>query len=554
MTNPEYLNSSFMGHRDKWTAFLSNLRFLVIDEMHEYRGLFGSNMALSLRRFFLLFNRLGAAPRIFLSTATCDNPQEHARNLTGRNVSVVSARNALRPRRHFLFVQPEIPDYQYRQFLQVRIERVALAALARDLQILIFCPSKRFLGEANRRCKARANELGYGSELVEEFHADRDANDKRRIQQKIKDGKIKVVFTTNALELGLDIGGLDGVVMAGFPSNIMSAWQQVGRAGRGWQRDSFVLFYAMNDPIDRFFVNNIDDFLNKPMDQIVVNPDNDELIEKHLASLADESNGILREEDEKIFGSVLYNKALSDNSRSEKGSTPQYALSTKLRGGIGTSYDLKLKRGKNKKLGQISEMRRFREAYNGAMFTFAGRKYRIQSTEADAVVMDDCDQHLSTRPYFYTNIYQNPALSGLAYDDIEISYGTLNFSQNLTGYRLINERTGEEKFNEYAGPGHNQYGLHAVWFNVPNNDIGKRGIGALENLFRVGAMFVIPADRFDTSTWSKYGESITAYYYENYEGGIGLARKLFETWPIALRKGIEIAENLQLPDVLPELY
>ena len=543
MTNPEYLNASFMGHRDKWTSFLSNLSFLVIDEMHEYRGLFGSNMALSLRRFFLLLHRLGASPRVFLSTATCENPKEHARNLTGRNVYDESASDALRPRRHFLFVQPDIPDYDYRRFLQFRIERVALAALAQDLQILIFCPSKRFLAEANRHCKAKADELGYGSDLVEEFHADRGADDKRHIQKRIKDGKIKVVFTTNALELGLDIGGLDGVVMAGFPSNIMSAWQQVGRAGRGWDQESFVLFYAMNDPIDRFFVNNIDDFLNRPMDQLVVNPDNDELIEKHLASLAVETSGRLQEEDVEVLGSVFYNKAVHDNARPEKGSTPQVPLSRKLRGGIGASYDLKIKQGKDKKIGQISEMRRFREAYNGAVFTFAGRKYRIQSTEADAVILGDCDQYLSSRPYFYTNIYQNPALSGLAYGDFEVSYGTLNFSLNFSGYKLVNERTGEEKFNEYSGPGHNQYGLHAVWFNVPQCNIGRQGIGALENLFRVGAMFVIPADRFDTSTWSKQGETVTSYYYENYEGGIGLARKLFDTWPTALKKGIEVAEK-----------
>ena len=544
MTNPEYLNASFMGHRDKWVSYLRNLRFLVVDEMHEYRGLFGSNMALSLRRFFLLLHRLGSSPRVFLSTATCENPKEHAINLTGRkNVCDESARDALRPRRHFLFVQPDIPDYDYRRFLQMRIERVALAALSQDLQILIFCPSKRFLGEANRHCKARANELGYGSDLVEEFHADRDADDKRRIQKRIKDGEIKIVFTTNALELGLDIGGLDGVVMAGFPSNVMSAWQQVGRAGRGWDQDSFVLFYAMNDPIDRFFVNNIDDFLNKPMDQLVVNPDNDELIEKHLASLAVETDGRLGQEDADILGSVLYSKAVKENARPERGSTPQVPLSRKLRGGIGASYDLKLKRGKDKKVGQISEMRRFREAYNGAVFTFAGRKYRIQSTEADAVILDECDQYLNTRPYFYTNIYQNPALSGLAYGDFEVSYGTLNFSLNFTGYRLVNERTGEERFNEYSGPGHNQYGLHAVWFNVRRDDMGRRGIGALENLLRVGAMFVIPADRFDTSTWSKQSETVTSYYYENYEGGIGLARKLFETWPTALKKGIEVAEK-----------
>ena len=114
---------------------------------------------------------------------------------------------------------------------------------------------------------------------------------------RIKKGETRVIFTTNALELGLDVGGLDGVVLAGFPSNIMSAWQQIGRAGRGWDRDAFVLFYAMNDPIDRFFVSNISAFLHRDFDHLVVDPENSELIENHIPSLVAETGGNIRERD-----------------------------------------------------------------------------------------------------------------------------------------------------------------------------------------------------------------------------------------------------------------
>ena len=105
-------------------------------------------MALLLRRFFLHLNRIGASPRVFLSTATCANPEEHARNLTGRNVEVVSARDVLCPRRHFIFVNPEIPDFQYRDILRLRVEQAALTALDQGLQALVFCPTKRFLEES----------------------------------------------------------------------------------------------------------------------------------------------------------------------------------------------------------------------------------------------------------------------------------------------------------------------------------------------------------------------------------------------------------------------
>ena len=291
LTNPEYLNMSFLAYKEQWEVFLRNLRYVIIDEMHEYRGFFGANMALLLRRFFLHLNRIKANPRIFLSTATCANPAEHAKNLTGRDVEVISARNMFRPKRHFIFVNPAIPDFRYREIFRLRIEQAALSILANRLQALVFCPTKRFLEDALINCKRKAEEQGFNPDEISPFHADMKSDDRREIQQKIKDGEIRIVFTTNALELGLDIGGLDGVILAGFPSNIMSAWQQIGRAGRDWNKEAFVLFYAMNDPIDRFFVGNLEVFLNKPLDELVIDPSNEELIRRHLPSLAHETDG-----------------------------------------------------------------------------------------------------------------------------------------------------------------------------------------------------------------------------------------------------------------------
>ena len=538
LTNPEYLNMSFLGWKDKWAGLLSKLKFVVIDEMHEYRGFFGSNMALLLRRFFLQLERLGASPRIFLSTATCANPEEHAKNLTGRHAKVISARNILRPQRHFHFIKPEIPDHIYWQILQLRIEQAALAILNEGMQALIFCPTKRFLEDAFRKCQARANELGFDPDLLSAFHADLKNEKRQEIQQKIKSRDIRVIFTTNALELGLDVGGLDGVVLAGFPSNIMSAWQQVGRAGRGWDKDAFVFFYAMNDPIDRFFVSNVNAFLNRPFDHLVVDPNNSKLIDNHLASLIEETGGQLHESDRAILGEEFYNAANEDGGQPIKGWRPQPYLN--LRGSIGPSYTLKYG---NEELGQISEMRRFREAYLGAIFTFFGRKYRVHAHEANAVVLKDADPNLRTDASFYTALHQNQIHDGLAYGELQIFYGTLNLQINFNGYKLVEEGSEEVRDVVKSHDALYQNNLHAVWFNIPTHADNMEGIGALENLFRVGAMFVIPADRFDTSTSAKLKDGLTVYYYENYEGGIGVARKFYEVWPDVLRKGIKIAAD-----------
>ena len=538
LTNPEYLNMSFLGWREQWEKFLRRLRYIVIDEMHEYRGFFGGNMALLLRRFFLHLDRLGVSPHVFLSTATCANPAEHAKHLTGRDVEVVSARNVLRPQRHFLFVKPAIPDYQYRDILRLRVERAALTILTEGLQALVFCPTKRFLEEAFRNCQRKAADLGLDPEHISAFHADLKNEDRQDIQQKIKTGTIRVVFATNALELGLDIGGLDGVILAGFPPSIMSAWQQIGRAGRGWDKDAFVLFYAMNDPIDQFFVGNLDAFLNKPFDELVVDPANEALIENHLAPLKAETGGTVAPPDEAVLGSAFYEAAKKSGGTVPKGFRPHQRL--KMRGGIGQSFQLK--RG-SEEVGQISALRRFREAYIGAIFPFFGQKYRVHSHEENAVILADTEPHLRTEAGFYTVLSPKDIFDGFAYGEIEVYYGSQTLTTNFTGYKLVNEHTDEVISEGGTEDSLFQNDLHAFWINVPPSPDTAAGIGALEHLFRVGAMFVIPADRFDTSTYSKTSGEPTAFYYENYRGGIGVAKKLFEVWRRALEKGIEIAEH-----------
>ena len=541
LTNPEYLNMSFLAWRDQWEEFLSRLRYIVIDEMHEYRGFFGGNVALLLRRFFLHLERMGCRARVFLSTATCANPEEHARNLTGRaGIHIISARDVLQPKRHFIFVDPDIPDFRYRDILQLRVEQAALAVLREGLQCLVFCPTKRFLEDAFRNTRGEAEEDGLDPDRISAFHADLKSETRQDIQQAIKAGKVNVVFATNALELGLDIGGLDGVILAGFPASTMSAWQQIGRAGRGWDKDAFVLFYAMNDPIDRFFVGNLDTFLNRPFDELVVDPSNQQLIENHLPALSHETGGKLLAADEVVLGPTFYSVASEKMGKPIPGYTPHPNMN--LRGGLGRSF--KLKRGKEE-IGQISAIRCFREAYIGAVFTFFGHRYRIHAHEESAVVLADAEPHEKTEAGFFNVVTVRQVHSGFAYGPVQALYGSLDIVMNYTGYRVIDERTGEQKSTGGSAAAHFENNLHAFLLNVPALYPAESGaVGALEHLIRVGAMFVIPADRFDTSTYSKPGEDPAAiFYYENYSGSIGVAKKLAQVWPTALEKGIEVAES-----------
>ena len=541
LTNPEYLNMAFLGWRNQWEDFLRNLKYLIIDEMHEYRGYFGSNVALLLRRFFLYLDSIGANPRVFLSTATCENPEEHANNLTGRKVELVSARKVLSPKRHFLFVNPDVPDYRRRDIIQLRVEQAALTVINQGLQVLVFCPTKRFIEETLTKCWAMAKKNKIDPDSISAYHADMYSSEKRRIQRKIKSGSISVVFTTNALELGIDIGGLDGVILAGFPPNVMSAWQQIGRAGRGWDKEAFVLFYAMNDPIDQFFVGNLAAFLDKKLDALVADPNNEGLIEKHLPSLTEETNANLPASAKNIIGPAFYDTAKKNPGRpSRRRFRRKPQIDLQIRGSFGKSYDLKFD---DKKIGQISEMRLFREAYLGAIFTFFGKKYTVHAHEENAVVLTEAENHLKTEPSFYTKLVQLDPYDGRSYGDIDIHYGTLDLSINFTGYKLIDERTDEEIDSGSSGQAKYLNNLHGFWVYIPEGEPANEGIGGLEHIIRVGAMFVIPADRFDTTTYSTAGEEPVASYYENYASGIGIAKKLYDVVPDVLNKGIDIAEK-----------
>ncbi len=553
LTNPEYLNDSFLAWLDRhWTSFLSDLCFLVIDEMHLYHGYFGTNMALLLRRLFVQLDRLGASPKVFLSSATCANPQEHALNLTGRTAKLLQI-SKMRPRRHYIFVNPNntdshsSPKNRRRNPLEKRIVNATMAILQQKLQVLVFGPSKRFLDQVYIESRRKAKQLGLDPELLAIFYADLPKKQKRENQKKIKAGKVRVTFTTSSLEVGLDIGGLDGVVLAGFPSNIMSAWQQIGRAGRGWDRDAFVLFFAMNDPIDQFFVNNINEFLDRDYDHLVIDPTNEQLIANHVPSLKYELGDRLQTADRHILGDSFYEAARNDRRRSPRyrNYRPQKKLTNRgLRGNAGENYVLEFE---GKEIGQIPAMRRFREAYQGAIFPFAGNKYSVESLllekEKNTVQLAEARPGRRTDATFRNYLNVRDVFEELEIGDFTVVRGKVSQAMGYVGYRLIDEQSGEVLDRVDVEPDYyNLDQLHAFWVTLPDDSKSVRGLGALEQMFRVGAMFVIPTNRFDTSTWAE-PKDFTAYYYENYSGGIGIARKLYNEWSSVLSKGIEIAQN-----------
>ena len=549
-TTPETLHNNFLWWSKNHLEFLNRLSFLVLDEAHEYRGYFGNHMALIVRRFLAKVNKMGARPKIFVATATCANPLQHADALTGRRFRHISAGNVLRPRRHFMFINHHIPDFDFKKIFNLRIVNAAMACLRLQYSVLVFCPSISFAEHAGRSARNEAEKAALNPDNIAVFHSGLPSAEKNRVLREMQNDSLQVVFCTNALELGIDVKGLDGVILAGFPDNIAAARQRFGRAGRSWKSDAFVLYYPMNNPLDKFVAADVQAFFRRDLDPVVVDPENDEAIEKHASCAKRElelAPGAVNHSAQEFLGGKFYEKAAVSGGFAKQ--SYQWILNN-MRGGM-YSYKLKMASdNRNGEIGIISGNRKFQEAYIGAVLLHDGVRYKIDDVDDDKhiVYLVPEPRNVRTLPRIETAI---PVGEPDILKESEHVWGavhlhTINIGMQLASYNLIDETSGEVLESRSNAQG--QYAPrvfmnhhHAFIMNF-SADADEIAVRSLEHIMRVGALFVISADRNDISTWSG-GKKL--YLYENYPGGIGVARQIFDQWMQIMKVGIDIAEKCQ---------
>ncbi len=554
LTNPDMLHNSFLGHAEQWSRFLSGLKWVIVDEMHEYRGYFGSNVAMILRRFSYHLASLGVRPQFFMSSATCANAKEHAENLTGLEFVEVNASGGMRPQRDFVFVRPNIPDYQYWDILQIRTVMAGLACLADGKSVLAFCPTRKFAEAcypiAMRELQKRkeAGETLVDPAAVRVFRSGLAVEERHAVQEGLKRGEVRLVFTTNALELGIDIGGLDGIIMAGFPDSLMSAWQRIGRAGRNWDAKAFVLYFARNNPLDRFYAANLEACLTKPLDSLVVNAENEDLVEKHLGSLLFETPVLT--DDASILGSAMEREA---REKIDAGATPVKSgkwrphPNLNIRGGGAGMFVLK---EGNREIGTLSAHQQFREAYQRAIYMHGGRSYRVKEVALKGgggeIVLESADPWLRTRASTFTFVSEQDIFAGWRWigagTEVDAFYGKVLITESLNSVQEVSERTGEILDQWTPQSNSAQFkNAHAFWVQGQQpTDVSAAAINAFQQLLRVGALFSVPLDAHDIFPHAVPKER-KAYVVESYPGGIGIAKKVLESWRRVLAVGVDIA-------------
>ncbi len=295
LSNPDMLHTGILPHHTNWSDFFRNLRFVVIDEMHTYRGVFGSHVANVIRRLKRVAKFYGAAPQFILTSATIGNPKELAERLIDSPIELINHDGSSRGERHFLLYNPPVIDESLglRKSSMMESIRLVRDLLANDIQSVVFARSRRsvemiltYLQEAPpppsmRGASPKSKGFGGGREGVRGYRSGYLPPQRREIEQGLRDGTVRVVVATNALELGIDIGGLGAAVLVGYPGSIASVYQQSGRAGRG-ETPALSVLVASASPLDQFLAHHPDYFFDQSPEQGLINPDHLLILLNHL--------------------------------------------------------------------------------------------------------------------------------------------------------------------------------------------------------------------------------------------------------------------------------
>lgn len=293
-TNPDMVHASLLGSHARWARVLRKLQFIVIDECHSYRGVFGAGVALVIRRLLRMCRRYGSQPTVILASATAADPAAHARRLIGRDVLAVTDDGAPTGTRTVALWEPGLIEgaegvngAPVRRAATTEAAGLMAVAVAEGARTLTFVRSRRAAETTALRAQEELGSLGraeFGMRIAA-YRAGYLAEDRRELERQLDDGHLLGVATTNALELGIDVGGLDAVITAGFPGTIASFWQQAGRAGRRGQ-GSVVIFVARDEPMDMFLIHHPEALLGSPIEQSVFNPENPYILAGHICCAA----------------------------------------------------------------------------------------------------------------------------------------------------------------------------------------------------------------------------------------------------------------------------
>ncbi len=551
LTNPDMLHVGIMPHRDSWQDFFFNLKYVVIDEAHTYRGVFGSHMANVMRRLRRICAIYGSEPRFLLTTANIANPGELAGSLTGLDFELVDRDGSPRGERQVIFWNPPFIDEALGIRKSVFTEAANLFAdlLAEKVRTIVFTRTRKGTELVYKYATQRLEEIKPSLiKAISPYRGGYTPSQRREIESGLFGGGLVGVVSTSALELGIDVGGIDAVISATFPGTVASLWQQWGRAGRG-AGSSLAVYIAGQDALDQFFMTHPDELLERDVESAILDFQNVQIFAGHLGAAAFEAP--ITAGDEKFFGPgmapAVAALAAEGKLRRRNGShiwaRPDFpAASVHLRSSSADSFTIVVE-DTGAVLGQVEAERAFVFVHPGAIYMHLGETWQVRKLDLEgrvALVRPVLADYY-TQPKKETMVEVEERKMVRTAAGVELSFGKVLATEHVIAYQKKQLSDNQVlEIVELELPEQSFY-TEGLWFPVP--DALTEGVqpqdflGAL-HATEHGLIALLPlfamCDRWDIgglSTemhWQTGGPSI--FVYDGHPGGIGITRKGFATF------------------------
>ena len=562
VTNPDMLHSGILPHHTKWVKLFENLRYIVIDEIHTYRGVFGSNLANVLRRLLRLCEFYGSHPQFILCSATIANPKELAETLIGRPVTVIDDNGASLGERNVVFYNPPVVNRQLgiRKSVLGETMRVAETLQRNGISTIVFAKSRVQVEVLTKRLKDIARDPVGNSGSVRGYRGGYLPSERREIEQGLRAGRIRTVVSTNALELGIDIGSLTACVLCGYPGTIASTWQQAGRAGRR-QGTSLTVMVASSAALDQFIVTHPQYFFAQSPENALLNPDNLYVLLNHFKCAAYE---LPFRDGETLGGAPGAEEMLEYLQEAEivrhVGDTWHWqaeefpASELSLRTAMTENFLINDITDPSH-VRVIGEMDRFTVPmllHENAIYLHEGAQYQVEKLDWDA-----CKAFVRrVEVDYYTDADLNVSLSLLdvAEEQDGAAWGEVKVTAITKLFKKMKFDTGENLgFGPVMLP-ESEMHTTAVWWTLPDaiaaqfdKDSLQNGMMGIANLLRIVAPLYLMCSPRDVAVSYQvkcpFTEKPTLILYDNCPGGVGLAEKAYRMRDILLTHARLIARD-----------
>lgn len=551
LTNPEMLHLSLLPYHHNWQKFFQKLKYVVIDEVHTYRGILGAHMAWVVRRLRRIAALYGADPTFILLSATIGNPQELGEKLLDKSVYVVTKSGSPEPAKNMLFLNPwEGTAFTACQLLE--------AAVKRGLRTIVYTQSRKITELVTMWT---APKLGDLASKLSAYRAGFLPEERREIEEKLFSGDLLGVISTSALELGIDIGDLDICILVGYPGSVMATMQRGGRVGRG-KKPSAIIMVAGEDALDQHFMRDPEDFFKRPPESAVINPFNEKIMDDHVHCMAAERPIEKSEtitcspEVQKSLKRLSYSMVLLENS---EGTTyyasrkyPQRLVS--LRGG-GVNLTI-IDKESGEVVGEIDADRAMKECHPDAVYLHRGVTWLV-----DALHLEGREVVASKKnPHFYTKALTDKDTTIITTEKAKTSFaspvffGKLRVSEQVTGFQKINKGSSKVIAVVPLDLDKTEFETEGVWLIIPRvikekmEDEQYHFMGAIHALehaiIALFPLFVL-CDRNDiggiSCPYHEQVEEAVIFVYDGYAGGVGLSKEAYDKIDILL---LEVRKTL----------